>query len=388
MGFGGDGVGGGPLVGVVSPGLAFDSVVDPGVGVAGGGFVDGLVAHVLGEGLVEPDVVPPGEGDEVAEPHVGHLVGDNHGASLAFADGDGGAEDEFVAEGDEAGVLHGAGVEFGDERLVVGVEGVGLFELLVVAVEALPGDVEDLVGVGVEVGGEGAAAVDAEGEAGVAGADGVPGAGGDGDEVGGDAGGGGGGPAAVAGVGGGAVGEDGPVPGGGDGDVVGRLEVGLVEGGEDALDVVEEELGVDVGLAVCGVGEAVHALAGAGVAHGGVDVEFVGAFGEAGEGEAVVVEGGGVEGLPVEGDAVEGGRLEFDEGVAGGPGGEPDAGDGVEGVVAGGQVEVDGVVVDVQGAGSGLRLFARQCGHGPMLPDAVGAGQRVAPAASGGGCGG
>ncbi len=49
------------------------------------------------------------------------------------------------------------------------------------------------------------------------------------------------------------------MPGGGDGDVVGRLEVGLVEGGEDALDVVEEELGVDVGLAVGGVGEAVHA---------------------------------------------------------------------------------------------------------------------------------
>ena len=45
------------------------------------------------------------------------------------------------------------------------------------------------------------------------------------------------------------------------------LEVGLVEGGEDALDVVHEQLGVDVGLAVGGVGEAVHALAGAGVAH-------------------------------------------------------------------------------------------------------------------------
>ena len=53
------------------------------------------------------------------------------------------------------------------------------------------------------------------------------------------------------------------------------LEVGLVEGGEDALHVVQEQLGVDVGLAVGGVGEAVHALAGAGVAHGGVDAQFV-----------------------------------------------------------------------------------------------------------------
>lgn len=76
-------------------------------------------------------------------------------------------------------------VEFGDERLVVGVEGVGLLELLVVAVVAGAGDVEDFLGVRVEVGGEGAAAVDAEGQSAVFGAHGVPGARGDGDEVGG-----------------------------------------------------------------------------------------------------------------------------------------------------------------------------------------------------------
>src|SRR3954453_20802924 len=67
---GGDGVGGGALVGVVAPALAHDAEVDPGVGEAGG-FGEGLVAHVLGEGLVQPDVVPPAQGDEVAEPHVG-----------------------------------------------------------------------------------------------------------------------------------------------------------------------------------------------------------------------------------------------------------------------------------------------------------------------------
>lgn len=145
-------MGRGALVGVVSPGLAGDAVADPGVGVAGGGFVEGLVAHVLGEGLVEPDVVPPGEGDEVAEPHVGHFVGDGDGAGLALGGGDGGAEDVFVAEGDEAGVFHGAGVEFGDECLVVGVEGVGFVEFLVVAVVAAAGGVEDFFGVGVEVG--------------------------------------------------------------------------------------------------------------------------------------------------------------------------------------------------------------------------------------------
>lgn len=100
-------MGGGAQVGVVAPALAGDAEVDPGVGEVGG-FGEGLVAHVFGEGLVEPDVVPPGEGDEVAEPHVGHFVGDDHAAGLAFGVGDGGAVDEFVAEGDESGVFHGA----------------------------------------------------------------------------------------------------------------------------------------------------------------------------------------------------------------------------------------------------------------------------------------
>ena len=166
-------------------------------------------------------------------------------AGLAFGVGDGGAVDELVAEGDEAGVLHGAGVELGDERLVVGVEGVGLVEHLVVAVEAGAGDVEDLVGVGVEVRAERAAAVQAEGQSGVLGADGVPGAGGDGDEVGGDAAGWAATcPAARRAVRcGDAVAEDGPACGGGDGELEDGLEVGLVEGGEDALDVVHERAG-------------------------------------------------------------------------------------------------------------------------------------------------
>ncbi len=365
VGVGGDGVGGGALVGVVAPGLAGHTELGPGVGEAGG-LGEGLVAHVLGEGLVEPDVVPPAQGDEVAEPHVGHLVGDDHGAGLAFGVGDGGAVDEVVAEGDQAGVLHGAGVELGDERLVVGVEGVGLLELLVVAVVALPGDLEELVGVHVQVRGEGAAAVDAEGQAAVFGADGVPGAGGDGDEVGGDQGGGGGFPAAVAEVFGDAVGEDAPAFGGLDGQVEDGLEVGLVEGGEDALDVVHEQLGVEVGLTVGGVGEAVHALAGAGVAHGGVDAQFVFAGGEVLQGQPVLVQGLRVEGLPVEGDGAQFGGLDLEERVRVvlvRADGEPDDGAGVEGVVPGGQVQVDGVAVDVEEPGTGLRFVARQYGH-------------------------
>lgn len=133
---------------------------------------------------------------------------------------------------------------------------------------------------------------------------------GDGDEVGGDERGGGQGPVAVAPVFGDAVAEDGPALGGGDGEREDGLEVGLVERGEDALDVFHEELGVDVGLAVGRVGEAVHAFAGAGVAHGGVDAQFVGAGGERGEGEAVLDEVGGVEGLSVEADRAQSGRSE------------------------------------------------------------------------------
>lgn len=117
-------------------------------------------------------------------------------------------------------------------------------------------------------------------------------------------------------LGGDAVAEDGPVRGCGDGDREHGLEVGLVEGGEDALDIVEEQLGVDVTLAVGGVGEAVHAFAGAGVAHGGLHAQFVGAGGEAGEREPVVFEGGRVEGVAVEGDGVQLGGFELDEGVA------------------------------------------------------------------------
>ncbi len=138
-----DRVGGGSLVGVVAAGLAGQREVGPGAG-EGGGLRQHLEAHVGGERLAQPDVVPPGHGDQVTEPHVGHLVRDDHPAGLPFGLGDRGREQELVAEGDAARVLHRSGLELGDERLVVGVEGVRLGEDLQVAVEAGPGDGEDL----------------------------------------------------------------------------------------------------------------------------------------------------------------------------------------------------------------------------------------------------
>lgn len=181
-----------------------------------------------------------------------------------------------------------------------------------------------------------------------------------------------------------AVGEDGPAVGGGDGEVEDGLEVGLVEGGEDALDVIHEDLRVRVRLAVGGVGEAVHAFAGVRVGHGGLDAQFVGAGGEAGEGEPVVVECGGVQGVSVEGDGSQVGGPDLDEGVSARAGGEADDGGGVEGVGSAGEIEVDRVPLDVDELGSGLRFVARQYGHGDMLPDGRGTGQRP-PAAPGGG---
>ena len=73
---------------------------------------------------------------------------------IRHAPGDPAGEDQRVAEGDAARVLHRAGVELRDEGLVVVAERVADPEQPVELVEALPGDREQLVGVRVEVGGD------------------------------------------------------------------------------------------------------------------------------------------------------------------------------------------------------------------------------------------
>ena len=73
----------------------------------------------LGERLVQPEVVPPLHGDEVAEPHVGELVQDRDDAALLDGVGHLGAEHVGLGEGDRARVLHRAGVELRHEELVV-----------------------------------------------------------------------------------------------------------------------------------------------------------------------------------------------------------------------------------------------------------------------------
>ena len=106
------------------------------------------VAGPLGERLVQPQVVPPAHGDQVAEPHVGQLVQDRVGPLLVLEVGDLRAEDVVrLGVRDAAEVLHRAGVEVGHPELVVLGQRVAHAELLVEEVEALLGDQEQVVGV-------------------------------------------------------------------------------------------------------------------------------------------------------------------------------------------------------------------------------------------------
>ena len=104
-------VGRGQLILLEAPVLA-DHEARPSFGVLGG-LGQSQVAHELGEGLVEPQVVPPLHGDQVAEPHVRELVQDRVGASLHLSLGGTGAEHVGVAEGHAAGVLHSAALYSG-----------------------------------------------------------------------------------------------------------------------------------------------------------------------------------------------------------------------------------------------------------------------------------
>jgi len=92
----------------------------------GEGLLRDLVADPRGERLVEPQVVPPPHGDQIAEPHVRHLVREvgDQGASLLGAGGGRVEQQRAVGEGDRPGVLHRPGPELGHRdqvELAVGV---------------------------------------------------------------------------------------------------------------------------------------------------------------------------------------------------------------------------------------------------------------------------
>ncbi len=142
----GDGVRRRAGVGLVAPALHVGVEGAPGA-LEAGGVHEGEVGGVRGEALVEPEVVPPAHRHEVAEPHVGQLVEDRLRPPEALRLGGRVAVDVDLAEGDRADVLHRPRVELRDEDLVVLGEGERLVEERRVVVEALAGDLEDLVGV-------------------------------------------------------------------------------------------------------------------------------------------------------------------------------------------------------------------------------------------------
>ena len=135
----------GQLILLEAPVLA-DHEPGPALGVLGG-LGQSQVAHELGEGFVEPQVVPPLHGDQVTEPHVRQLVQDRVRTSLHLSLGGTRAEHVGVAEGDAARVLHGARVVLGHEDLVVLGEGVGDAVRALEELEATARDVDDLVGI-------------------------------------------------------------------------------------------------------------------------------------------------------------------------------------------------------------------------------------------------
>ena len=81
------------------------------------------VGHEGGERLIQPEIVPPFHGDKVAKPHVAELV------QVCIAEASSllerlllSSEQVSLVIGNASHVLHGAGIELGDEDLVILVE--------------------------------------------------------------------------------------------------------------------------------------------------------------------------------------------------------------------------------------------------------------------------
>ena len=351
-----------------------------GVGEAGPRLVElgrldrRVVAGPLGEGLVEPEVVPPAHRDEVAEPHVGHLVEDHRGAELVERGVLAAAREVLVAQRHRAGVLHRAHVVLRHVELVVLAERVGVVEGLLEEGEALAGELDQLGGV--HVLDQRLPAVVAQRDVAVLAAVGVVLdvvlAGDDRRDVGRHRLGRGevphrARPVERLGLRGRGVGDHHPVGRGGDVEGEAALEVRLLEGGVDAAGVGHLELAVGVHPVVGGVDEAVQPLAGAGVGHRRADDELVVGL-EPGERDPVVgVHLGDVERGAVEDDLVDGRADEVGEGLGAGLGAaEPERGGRLEGGLAGGEVERDVVRRDLEEAGALLRLVAGEVGprHG------------------------
>ena len=103
---------------------------------------NGLVLHPGGEAFVEPDVVPPLHGHQVAEPLVSHLVGDHQRhVFLGIHRRCFGIEEQVgFAVGDGAKVFHGSCLEVGQANQIELLERVGNSEVGVVVVQYIFGN--------------------------------------------------------------------------------------------------------------------------------------------------------------------------------------------------------------------------------------------------------
>ena len=274
---GGHRVGGGQLVLPVGRGLRAARERGPGQL-----RVVGLLAHreagrPRGERLLQPQVVPPPHGHQVAEPHVGQLVQDRVPAVVQRRGRDLAAEQVLVPQGHAAHVLHRAAVVLGHEDLVVLAERVGDPEVLLEHLEPAAGDGQDLLGV--QVLDDRLAAVERRrhplgahrrtGHPGVVPGDQDGQIGRDGQRLGEP------GPAQtwsdVGGLHGQRVAHHRPGLRGDHSEGEPRLEVGLLEAGVHPPGIGGLELGVQIGALIGRVDEAVQALAAAAVAADGGD---------------------------------------------------------------------------------------------------------------------
>ena len=278
-----DRMGGGELIGGVGPCLASHRKAHPGVGELGG-CLAGMSTHVLGEGLLEPVVVPPLGGDEVSEPHVGHLVQDRVGTLGELGPGRFLTKQVPLGEGDTSRVLHGSEVVLRHEDLVVLAPRVGVVECPVVELQPLAGDVEDVLIVQVLFHRRAAQQAQLDGLCPVRGGPRARashiGSCGDGREVGGHA----RGEAEVVqdaaivqglGVVMHLIANDSPVRGGDDVNVEVCLEIGLFEDGVGVPGVSRFEMRVEVGVAVGGIDETVQPSPGMGVRQARRDLDDV-----------------------------------------------------------------------------------------------------------------
>ncbi len=345
----------------------------------------GQRARPGGERLVQPQVVPPAHRDQVAEPHVRHLVQDGLAARFPGEVGDPRPENVGLQKGDAAGILHRALFEFGHEKLIVLLERILYSERIVVEIEALAGHLEDLVRV--EVLGQRLTAEQAQRDAVVLVADHVPGTGHDGRDVGRHDRGGREVPAQRLALRdarlGGHVRHHQPVRRGGHRQLVRGLHVGLVEARVHPVRVERLQVRVEVDPAVGRVGEPVQPFAAARVGAVGHDPQHITGR-QPLQGDPVAVKSVQADRLAVQGDLAHRGGGEVDEaGRARCDAVEPDHADRAEHLVVACEVEIHVVRGDGDDRRAGRRLVAGQVRCHRLVPSSYWSCTEFTAAASG-----